>query len=180
MHPRLAEILAYTEHARAELLAVVAAVIAEHHARVPAGGGWSIEEVLHHLYLVEHSSVRAIFRALKRAREGGAVAREGDASSLLARVAAIESRMAARRFEAPAFTRPQERLEVPALLGKLAESREGLRTWAREADGIALDTIHFPHPALGEISLYDWVIMIGAHERHHTRQIEAISNAVAS
>jgi hypothetical protein len=130
--------------------------------------------VAQHLHLVEHSSLRALFRSLRNARAAGLENETTDAS-LAPLIAEIEARFAGQRRMAPEFTRPTTPAPLPEVIARLGESREGLRTWAREADGAALDRPHFPHPALGELSLYGWVVMIGAHERHHTAQLREIA-----
>lgn len=177
MHPRLDELLTFAEDARSALLATIAEVPPEHHAVVPPTGGWSVSHVLQHLYLVEHGSVRAMFRALKTAQAQG-VDSERETSSLLDRIVSMSEAMDAGGFQAPAFTQPESPPDVTTLLAQLSDSRKALLAWAAAADGVALDTIYFPHPRFGELSLYGWVIMLGTHERHHTRQIERIARAV--
>lgn len=177
MHPRLAEVMKYAEESREELLAALAGIDATRAARSPEGGGWSVAEIVEHLHLVEHSSLRALFRALRNARAGG-LRNESDDTSLSPLIAEIDSRIGAGGRMAPEFTRPKSADPLPELVARLAESREGLRTWAREADGAALEDAHFPHPALGELSLYGWVVMLGAHERHHTAQLLATDAAL--
>ena len=177
MHPRLAEVMSYAEEARAELLVALADIDPVRAARHPDAGGWSVAEVVEHLHLVEHSSLRALFRALRNARAAG-LGDEADDASLAPLIADVASRIGAGGRTAPDFTRPKSAEPLPELVARLAESREGLRTWAREADGAALQEAYFPHPALGELSLYGWVAMLGAHERHHTAQLRAIDAAL--
>lgn len=178
MHPRLAELLDYADRARDDLLAALAATAPAIYAVRPPDGGWTIAEVMAHLYLVEHSSVRAMFRALKNARQAGLGA-ETDESSLLGALDATGLKTGRGRVEAPPFVYPTEVVDLETARARLGESRDGLRAWAREADGLAIATVCWPHPRLGELNLYEWVIMIADHETRHTRQIREIARQVA-
>ena len=57
-------------------------------------------------------------------------------------------------------------------LRSLTDSRRALRDSLVEGDGMDLSVIKRPHPALGELNLYQWGLFIGKHEERHTLQIE--------
>ncbi|MCC6929205.1 MAG: DinB family protein [Gemmatimonadaceae bacterium] len=173
MHPRLAELIEYADSTRDALLAQVAAFPAERAHEAGANGGWSLSQQLAHLHLVEQSSVRAMFRALKDARKAGLGA-ETETSSLRGILDATGLASGTRRLEAPDFVTPTDTPGIETALARLRESREGLHAWAREGDGYALATVTFPHPRLGVLNLYEWVEMISGHERRHMLQIERL------
>lgn len=173
MHPRLSELLDEAEAARRDLLAVVASFPAERLHTPGADGAWSVAQQLAHLHLVEHSSVRALFRALKDARAAG-LGPETETASLRTALDHTDLVAGTRKLIAPDFVQPTETTDLETALARLAESRDGLRAWAREADGLALATVTFPHPRLGTLNLYQWVLMIAGHERRHTAQIERL------
>ncbi len=177
MHTRLAELMAFADRSRDELLASVAAVPAELLAVRPESDSWSVADVLVHLHLVEQGTVRLLFRAFRNAREAG-LGMEQETSTLLTILDRFRLPERVSRMSAPDFTRPADACDVPTALARLAESREGLRTWAREADGYALGSVRWQHPLLGELTLYGWALMIGQHELRHAAQIRDIARSV--
>lgn len=177
MHARLEEVLTYAEAARADLLTALDRIDPAYWTERSDTDGWSVRDVVEHLHLVEKSSLRAMFRSLRNAKGSGAT-NESETASLSPLIADIERRMQEGKRVAPEYTRPSSEASPDELKALLAESRQGLHTWAHEADGAALDMISFPHPALGELSLYGWVVMLGAHERRHTQQIARIVDSL--
>lgn len=172
MHPRLSELLAHADHVRDEVLSFVGTLTPEQLQAPPAAGRWSVAQHLAHLHLVEQSSVRAMFRALKNARAAG-LASETETSSLLGMLDHTGLAAGQGQYIAPEFVAPVDAPDLETVRSRLAESRSGLRAWAAEADGWALATVHFPHPVLGTLNLYAWVLMIADHERRHLHQMRA-------
>ncbi len=173
MHPVLAEVLAATDAARADLLAVLDALAPGDWERRAPSGGWTIGEIVGHLALVEDSSVRALFRAFRTARDQG-LAEEGPAESRLRSLDDKRIEEADRPLPAPAMVTATDGADLATRREKLAYSRSGLHKFAAEADGWAISQVRFPHPALGSIDLYQWVLFIGLHERRHIAQIRRI------
>ena len=173
MHPRLAELVEYAESTRRDLLAQVTDFPAGRAHAPGADGAWSLSQQLAHLHLAEHSSVRAMFRALKDAKKAG-LGPETETSSLRGALDSTDLAYGTRKLEAPEFVTPTDAPDIETALARLRESREGLHAWAREADGFALATVTFPHPRLGVLNLYEWVLMIAGHERRHMIQIERL------
>ncbi len=173
MNQVLAEVLDDAESARGELLTLIDGLTpAQWESRAPEGG-WTVGEVVGHLQLVEDSSVRALFKGFRRAREAG-LGEETDGKSRLASLGANRVDDLVRPIVAPPMVTPNGTGDRGELKDKLAYSRDGLRKWAQEADGFALSKVRFPHPAFGELDLYQWVLFIGQHERRHIRQIRRI------
>lgn len=176
MHPRLAELLESADRTRQELLAFVDTLTPEQLQSPGSDGAWSPSQHLAHLHLVEGSSVRALFRALRNARAAG-LALETETSSFAHALDHTGLASGGQKRIAPEFVSPTDAPDAETLRTRLAESRAGLRTWAAEADGFALATVTFPHPALGTLNLYEWVVMIDHHERRHLRQMRALVGA---
>ena len=74
-------------------------------------------------------------------------------------------------FHAPHYVVPAQGLTRRELLALLSDSRSKLRQAISEADGVDLSLMHFPHPVLGRIDMYQWILYLGKHERRHIAQI---------
>jgi hypothetical protein len=136
-------------------------------------GGWSIGEIAGHVQLSEAGSFRAMFRALRDARKAGLGPETSDESV----EASMDQYAIADSPEprvAPSFTVPGAIVDREEVLRKLAANTSSLHQWAAEADGLALSAVLFPHPAFGQINLYQWVIFLGQHTARHARQVSAI------
>ena len=170
MHPRLTELLADAEAVRADLLAFLDTLGDDDWTSAPADGGWSVAQHAAHLHLVEQSSVRALFRAFRTARDAG-LGPETETSSRLGALAHTGLAEGNVRVQAPPFVTPVDVPDRAQVHARLGESRAGLHAWAAEADGYRLTEVSFPHPVLGALDLYAWVTMIADHERRHLGQL---------
>ncbi len=77
-------------------------------------------------------------------------------------------------MQAPEIVRPKG---APAAdsLSSLSASREALLAVCRDADGLAVQAVKAPHALLGKLDLYQWVLMVGQHERRHAAQLRSIA-----
>ncbi|MCC6318672.1 MAG: DinB family protein [Gemmatimonadaceae bacterium] len=179
MHTRLRELLDYTDEARRDLQRLLEPLGPREWDARSHAGGWTVRDIVGHLHLVEDSTVRALFKAFRRAREAG-LGPETAETSLLDSLDWSRLPVVVNPVQAPSFTTPMDRPDPAGLFERLSKSRQGLHTWAAEANGFALDEVRFPHPALGNITLYQWVLMIGQHERRHLAQIQRILEEAAA
>ncbi len=177
MHARLAEIVEYLDSTRTELLDAVNAVPPDQRDRRPTPEGWSVAEILDHLYKVEAGSANLLARRLARAREAG-LAPERETSSLLACMDAYGFEDRSRKRTAPDLVRPRADVPADAALGELVAVRAALLDTLREGDGYDLTMVTATHPVLGEINLYQWVVFIGKHELRHVAQVRATLEAL--
>lgn len=136
-------------------------------------------DVLEHLHRVEKGVARLI---AKRAAEGWATGlpRESESGSVLG---ALDGRGVASRtvkLIAPPAVDAVESRPPEEALARLEESRRALRQAIAEADGLALARIRHPHPVLGEIDLYQWILFVGQHEARHAEQVAETAAALTS
>jgi uncharacterized damage-inducible protein DinB len=172
MQQRLVEVLAEADRIRAELLALIGPLSDTQWAMRDREDRWSVGEVVAHLQLVEDGSVRALFRAFRTARDAG-LGQESSTESLVHSLDRFNLTEPVRPIEAPPMVQPKP-IEREELMTRLARSREGMHTWAAEASGFALGEVSWPHPAVGPLNLYQWVLFIGQHEARHVGQIRRI------
>jgi hypothetical protein len=166
MHPRIAEVLDFLDGSRAALLAALDDVPAELRAPRPDASRWSIAQVVAHLAIVE-TGITALFR--QRVTE--ATAPDTDTSPILATIDVPRLLDRERALVAGERLQPADAPDFDDALARLGRMRETLRQAIIRADGRALGAIVAPHPLLGSLNLYQWLVFLGAHESRHTAQI---------
>jgi DinB superfamily len=79
-----------------------------------------------------------------------------------------------RKAQAPEFLKPTNRWATEAELTKAFEdSRKATMDYVRTTNDDLRD--HFaPHPLLGQLDAYQWILLISAHSERHTKQIEEV------
>jgi hypothetical protein len=83
-----------------------------------------------------------------------------------------------QRITASEASQPRAGLSTSAGWTILTERRRQLRDAIVAADGLALGTIRIPHPRLGDLDVYQWLLFVGGHEARHTAQIREVATAV--
>ncbi|MEP6705962.1 MAG: hypothetical protein ABJC05_00505, partial [Pyrinomonadaceae bacterium] len=76
--------------------------------------------------------------------------------------------------------RPQGDIDARSAWATLQQSRETLRAAFLAGDGLALSQVIQPHPVLGPINLYQWMLFVGSHEMRHTAQVIEIAEQLAA
>jgi hypothetical protein len=169
MHARLDELAGPLAACRADVLAAA--------ARAPdtrwREGAWSVAEVLDHLRLVETGVSKLVHVALSR--HPGPLPREMETTSVAHRLDHVALEDRGRRIMAPDAVRPRPGIARAEALTGLEASRRRLLDTLAQADGVALGEFSFPHPVLGLLDLYQWLLFVGQHERRHARQISETS-----
>lgn len=178
MHPRLAELVEYSQAQRKDLLSAVAMIPERLRGWRADRTEWSVAEVLEHLHRVESGIVRLLTRGVQRAHAAGAEP-ERETGSLLSSLDSfrIESRSTVVRAPEPVM--PRGDVSATQALAALEESRRDLMTAAAAGNGLALGTITYPHPLLGTLNLYQWILFVGQHEARHAEQIREIAQRLA-
>jgi hypothetical protein len=75
---------------------------------------------------------------------------------------------------------PSGGLDAGAAWAALAETRRILREVLLAADGLALSDLVLPHPRLGPLNVYQWVVFVGAHEGRHAAQVREVTEALVA
>ncbi|CAN5913487.1 DinB family protein [soil metagenome] len=176
MHPRLTELLDYLDVTRASVLGAASMVPRERWGVRPAPDRWSVAEICWHLQRVESGVAKLIRKRASEARAAGHPEEPADSPlrGTRDRFGLVDR---TRRLEAPSSVAPPESLPAGDAQRLLEESRTMLRAAIAEADGLALGLIMHPHPVVGEINLYDWILFVGLHEQRHLQQIGEVAAA---
>ncbi len=179
MHPRMAEIAEFLDETRNAVLRAVAPLSPEEAARRPSPEAWSVDEILTHLSLVEPGVAKRVAKSVGKAK-GEGLERETSSASVLGSLDGLALDKLNEKQIAPEFVEPKAVLSLSEALAALALSRESLRHSMAEADGWALEKVVAPHPRLGTLDMYQWLVFLGRHERRHLAQIERTIAALAA
>jgi hypothetical protein len=137
----------------------------------PAPDRWSVAEVAEHIAVSESSLLALVQTKFMESPADPAKRAEvaGKDQIIMERVPDRS-----RKAQAPEFLRPTNRWATEAELTKAFEdSRKATMDYIRTTNDDLRD--HFgPHPVLGTLDAYQWILLISAHSERHTKQIEEV------
>ena len=152
----------------AEMMAGLEGMSAEEAAFRPANGAWTIAECLEHLVTTETLSLRGM---MKRAAVLDEPLVRREHSAALFRNFSVRS----GKIEAPERVRPSGRYSTLAeSIAAFREIRARIREYVADGSTPDLDSLVLPHPVFGELTNYEWVLVMAAHVRRHLEQIREI------
>jgi hypothetical protein len=172
MYQNLGEIYAGLERTREKLISKIEALAPESEEWREAGAGWTIREIVEHMSLVEERMVKVTQKLLARAQRD--VVPSNGLPPIPAEFFAALETARDRKIQAPELLHPQGGQSLADSLAKLKESRSILADLQAEVEKIDASAPTLPHPAFGDLNIYQWIIIIGLHERRHLAQIERI------
>jgi hypothetical protein len=173
--PRLRELVDALQTARSRLLEAVAALGQAQLDAAPSEGQWSIGEILHHLQLIDRSVARVLARQLERAEKtGGPAGPDRRQDSVLGSLDRFDLERSSEKITAPPGFVPARGLSRQELLDGLVDSRSALLAEVARAGARDLSGLTFPHPVLGRLDMYQWLLYTAQHELRHLHQIESV------
>jgi hypothetical protein len=128
---------------------------------------------------VEARTTSLLSQSLTSARVKG-LRSEQDTSPIVRpdRVARLLDR--GTRFTTGEASRPRWGVHWEAAWHTLEGTRTAFRDAVIQGDGLALGDISHPHPALGPLTLYEWIVFVGGHEIRHAEQIKEIGSELGN
>jgi hypothetical protein len=174
MHPRIEEVINYMDRERAALREAVERVPPDLREKPPGPDRWSVAQVLQHLGIIEKRVGMGMTKWVEEARNG-AVGIETETSSVMNSLPIQLITDRTQRRNAPDEVRPTDDIDAKSAWTALEKSRETLRSAFLGGDGLALSEMVQPHPILGPINLYQWMLFVGSHEERHTAQVIEIA-----
>jgi hypothetical protein len=170
-HPRLREIAAYLDGVRHALSGVITGTDRGALVALPADGGWSAAQIVHHLGKVEGATSKALEGAFAAALTAG-LGPDPEVGSMLGALDRFTVQDGAlRRLEAPERLRPAPDADLDASWASLTSARERLYRAFATVDGRDLTKVVLPHPLFGPFHAYEWFLFIGKHEERHIGQL---------
>jgi hypothetical protein len=169
----ISEVYAANDAIREKLKAVLAGLTDVQADVLPDGEKWTIAQIVEHLSIVEDGMMRISAKLLKQAEASGAASADGSikfSGDFLGKIS--EARHA--RVEAPERVRPTGTKTIAESLVKLDENRQNLHGLRPLFESIECSDFKFPHPAFGDLTAHEWLLLVGGHEARHLRQIQKI------
>ena len=141
----------------------------------PAIDEWSIAEIAEHISIANHSFLRITYKLLKQAEAASAPPLAG--LSLHHVLLNEEGQQKPERFPAPEIVKPQGGQNIADSLVKLEQNLADFQTARPRLAAADCSQAKFPHPAVGELNVYQWLIVLGEHLDRHRGQIERLKAA---
>ncbi|MBV9217188.1 MAG: DinB family protein [Acidobacteria bacterium] len=174
----IAAIYAANDRHREHLLETLSQVAPGEQTARPGDEKWSIQEIVEHVSLVGSGVARICAKLLDEARAAGL---RGDGSfALPSSFSEKAAEIADMKVEAPERVQPTGEVSIDESLRRLESSRELIRMMQGDLAAHDLSAHKFPHPFFGPLTAAEWLVMLGAHEARHTKQIERLLTALRS
>ncbi len=138
----------------------------------PAPGRWTVAECLEHIVTVERRLLGAIQKTLETGPDSSKrSAMEGHDDALMAGLVARVT-----RFQAPEPLVPTGRWPDEQLLEEFEAARRQTRDFAAVTSA-DLRRHFFKHPVIGELDLYQWLLLVAGHcDRHRVQSEEVMAS----
>jgi len=137
----------------------------------PAPDRWSVAEVSEHI-AVSESAIFGMVQSKVMTSPAAPEKRAEVAGKDETILKMVPDR--SHKAQAPEFLKPANRWATQVELTKAFEdSRKATMDYIRTTNDDLRD--HFgPHPLLGPLDAYQWILLISAHSERHTKQIEEV------
>jgi hypothetical protein len=179
MHPRSEEVLNYLDARRKELRAAIDSVPAQARNTPPSDKQWSVAQVLDHLTIIDKRIAAGVGKWIADAK-GTGLGQETETTSVAGTIPNEKIVDRSRKVEAPEEIRPRTDVDAETAWAELEQARAKLRAAFLTGDGLALGEVVQPHPVLGPINIYQWMLFCASHEARHTLQIREIAGQLNS
>jgi len=172
IYHNIAEIFQMIEKADARFTASVAGLTESQENFRPAPDRWTIAENAEHISIVNSGFLRLTHKLLKQA--------EADPKPSIADLGLSpitmtnEDELKPRKWTAPEIVLPQGGVRVADAVAKNRSVIDDLFNLRARLELVDLSAQTWMHPALGQLNLYQWLILLGEHEERHRLQIEAV------
>jgi hypothetical protein len=137
----------------------------------PAPDRWSVAEVSEHIAVSESTILGLVETKIMTAPADPSKRAEaaGKDEIVLTRVPDRS-----HKVQAPEYLKPTSRWATEAdVIKAFEDSRRATMDYVRTTNDDLRD--HFgPHPVLGPLDAYQWILLISAHSERHTKQIEEV------
>lgn len=142
----------------------------------PPGDEWSVAQIVEHVAIVNGGALRICAKLLGK---GEAAGKTNDGSVFISpEFIEAASSAVGQKLEAPEMVQPINNVPIADSIAKLDELQgqyAELRPKFESVDGVEAK---FPHPYFGDLSAQEWLVLSGAHEIRHLKQIRRVLAAI--
>lgn len=139
----------------------------------PAEDHWSIREIFHHIGMVEGLTAKLMANLLKQAVENN-LPEDADTEGSVLNSMDSHAEKLGGRFQAPERLVPINAGSLDESITRMGETRAKILQPLNELCKYDVSSLIYPHPALGPINAYQWLLVMGGHESRHRNQINRI------
>ena len=172
----ITDIYTANEKIRHRLTSLLGSITDEEAAALPSGEKWAIVQIVEHLSMVSIGTSRICSRLLEGARASGKTSDGSFALSENLGERALE--VAGIKIEAPERVQPTGKVSLGDSIQHLSAASHAMDALRDDLERLDVSEHKFPHPAFGDLTAAEWLVMAGLHEQRHTNQIERILDKV--
>ena len=169
--PALATIIENLARAQRELLRIADTIPRDHWKTRPAEGRWSAGELICHLSAVERFILTRADKLLQNPPKPVPFYKRFHVPTVI-----VEARVIRRK--APGAVEPRMGGEKEDMVAELRRVRERTLAFIEETKVRDLSKYNMPHPFLGTLNAYDWLLFIASHQIRHGKQMREIADSL--
>ncbi|MGH9803396.1 MAG: DinB family protein [Blastocatellia bacterium] len=140
----------------------------------PGVDEWTIGEIAEHVNIVNGGFLRITGKLLRQAE---ADPKSAPADLNLGGVIVGANGDQAPKFQAPEMVRPKGGIAIADAVVGLRQTIAGFAEIKSRLEAVDLSEQKFPHPAIGPLSAYQWMILLKEHSDRHLGQIQRVKAA---
>ena len=168
----IADIYTANEKIRAELREMLNGISDDEAAALPEGEKWSISSIVEHLSMVCIGVSRICSRLVDAAKTAG---KPSDGTFVITDNFGEQAvRIAGIKVEAPERVHPTGDVSIGESLQRLEAAGHAIQAFRHDLETVDVTEHKFPHPAFGDLTAAEWLVMLGWHEQRHMKQIEGM------
>ena len=138
----------------------------------PSAECWSIGEIVEHVVIVENRVANRIFSEMPNAPAPPADRNVQELDEIAIQQGADRS----TKFQAPVAIHPSGTWTQQEALDRFFTSRAGIEALLQSTE-VDHRRHAVPHPVMGPLDGYQWILLVAAHSTRHTNQIEELKNS---
>ena len=168
----IADIYSANRSIRERLAGILSKVTDAEATARPDGEGWSIQQIVEHLTMVEFGTARICIKLLNEAKQAGKTS--NGRVELSAVFAERSAQVADQRLEAPDRVHPTGNVTISEAFERMDANKKLFDGMRKDLERYDLSKHKFAHPYFGDITAAEWLVILGGHELRHTKQIEKL------
>ena len=176
MNKRLTEIVNLLEESRSALLGSVESLSQQQFDNKTDAESWSVGEILNHLHVTDTGVTRILNKQIQRAQNKG-IGPDTNEESIAHSLDQYDLTTVKKKIKAPKGFVPEHGNPKEEVLNLLKTSRSSLMETIGKSSDFDLTQLEFPHPMIGKMNMYQWILFVDQHERRHTNQLKDVLTA---